>query len=148
MLVFGLTFKRALNDEMDVVNFFTDDDGIVGIFPRGLQWNVGIVHLAQEFRDVETYVVVDAVERERTCLGELVAVQLHFFTVKDDFLVVAAHHVEELGALPCLEHFFRDFVVFYEIEAVLAPTDFLPIDAENGFCVVNLRTETLGENHS
>ena len=85
MLVFGLSFKGALNHKMDVIHFLSDDDGIVGVFPRCLQRNVGIVHLAQEFRDVETDVVVDAVERVGTCFGELVAVKLYFFPIENDF---------------------------------------------------------------
>ena len=135
--VFGLSFKRALDYKMNVIHFVSDDYGIIGVFPRGLQRNVWIVHFAQEFRDVEADVVVDAIERIGTCLGKLVAVQLNFFPIKDDFFIIAAYRVEKFGALPCLEHFFGYLVVFNEIEAVFGPAYFLPVDAENGFRVVD-----------
>lgn len=137
-----------MDDESDVVDLLAYDGLVFVVFPGAREREARVVHLAGVFREVVAQDVVDTSERVGTGLGQFAGPELHFLAVKQDLLVFATHLGEKRVAAAQLDDFRQDLVAVDEVDAVLAPTDVAPVDAEVGARVEHLAAHMTGEDEA
>ena len=126
----------CLQNQVEVVYFFSRNNFNIVLLIGVVQWKFRVVHLANEIGDIQLENFVDSRYRKLTVGIDTLPVQLHQNAVKyDTFTASSVVRFQDGRPIPFFQHLFRNILICDKIHALSDPTYFVVVGTYFDFVI-------------